>query len=70
MLKSEFKVGDKITFIGGKIYGSPDLVLAKDNKPESICVISSIKLNSKQPYLIKNKIQNWQGWVESSMIRK
>ena len=67
-----FKVGDVVTFIGGKIYGLPDLNIVKYVKPECDCVISCIKLGNKHPYLIraKNKNKKLQGWVGANLIHK
>lgn len=71
-MNNTFKVGDIVTFIGGKIYGLPNLNIAKYTKPECVCVISSIKLGDRYPYLIraKNKNKKLQGWVSSNLIHK
>lgn len=67
-----FKVGEVVTFIGGKVYGLPNLSVEKYIEPECTCVISSIKLGDKYPYCIKSKDINrkFHGWVSSNSIYK
>jgi hypothetical protein len=70
-MNNALKIGDTVEFLGGKVYGLPNMNITKYTKTGCTCIISSIKLGEKHPYLIKSKYRNrkLQGWVELSDIR-
>lgn len=66
--KTDYKVGDIVTFNGGSVYGSSNAASAATTKGASRCKVTQV-YNGKHPYhLISEDGKGVYGWVDASTI--
>lgn len=68
--KIAVKEGDKVTFMGGRVYDSSDATIPSTAKGVSICKVTNT-YNGKHPYhLISEDGRGVDGWVDSANVIK